>query len=650
MSAFGKIVGEAQYVHKSALGHLEQDALIRVRKAIEVVPDGFNWNVVKIDLKNEASLSFLEYTDFELHAFPILLSSCNVNAENKDVKYRNYSKSNPPILHRKELLISNDFPEYSKFFSLTKELEELGAFENIVELGTKQRWEKALQDLGIRIENHQIVVHDLNECSSSEIHVFRHRTALKRKKLSSCMGALIDSSLVNKQSQIFDYGCGKGDDVAILKFSEFENVSGWDPHFAKDNHIPTVSEFVNLSFVLNVIENIDERNETLKNAFEITSKALVFSVMLTHQNTLQYARPYLDGFISSINTFQKFYTPAEIEELVETVLGEKSIKMGAGIYIVFKDKELEQEYLFKKQLGLLSEIKSPPKEEVVERYSVELVDRFVAAILQFGRIPKFAELPTDLIRSIQKTKVSINRLARLALSQVSVSELSQLQDHLSSEILIFLAVNRFDGRVKYGDLPARMQNDVKAHFGSIKSASEEAEKLLFSLSDIDLLSKAAIESEQAGKGYLVDEKFRFHSEQADDLPVPLKLFLKIGERLHRSIQEDEVIQLHLESKKVSFLRVDDFAYSPLPRIHSREIINFLNLDVANVLHAEQKQVRILYNKSHLMSKKHKMFTTQKTFDENVQRIISSSFEGREPRFEDFAKALINEKITLPSYR
>ena len=152
MSAFGKIVGEAQYVHKSALGHLEQDALIRVRKAIEVVPDGFNWNVVKIDLKNEARLSFLEYTDFELHAFPILLSSCNVNAENKDVKYRNYSKSNPPILHRKELLISNDFPEYSKFFSLTKELEELGAFENIVELGTKQRWEKALQDLGIRID------------------------------------------------------------------------------------------------------------------------------------------------------------------------------------------------------------------------------------------------------------------------------------------------------------------------------------------------------------------------------------------------------------------------------------------------------------------------------------------------------------------
>ena len=75
MSAFGKIVGEAQYVHKSSLGHLEQDDLIRVRKAVFFVPDGFNWNVVKIDLKNTARFSFLEYTDFEVDALRENLSA-----------------------------------------------------------------------------------------------------------------------------------------------------------------------------------------------------------------------------------------------------------------------------------------------------------------------------------------------------------------------------------------------------------------------------------------------------------------------------------------------------------------------------------------------------------------------------------------------
>ena len=62
-----------------------------------------------------------------------------------------------------------------------------------------------------------------------------------------------------------------------------------------------------LSFVLNVIEDTQERAQTLQEAYSISSKALVLSVMLDSQNTLQYAIPYNDGYISSISTFQKYY-------------------------------------------------------------------------------------------------------------------------------------------------------------------------------------------------------------------------------------------------------------------------------------------------------------------------------------------------------
>ena len=649
MSTFGKIVGEAQYLHKSALEKLDSDALAKISKAQLLCNEVFAWNVVKIDLKDNSRISLLEYSDFETDAFPILLSSRFIDLETEKVKARHYSKSNPPVLHRKELLVESSFPGYPFFRSLTQELEELGAFENIVDLGTKQRWEQALRELGIEIHGHQIVpINEMGQ-NNQDIEIFRYRTALKRRKLSSCMGSLIDSSLVTRTSQIFDYGCGRGDDVAILQFSEFENVSGWDPHYANDNPIPTSSEFVNLSFVLNVIEDEEERYEVLRSAFKISAKALVFSVMLHHQNTLQFARPYKDGFLSSINTFQKYYSAAEIEEVVHNVLKERPIKMAAGVYIVFKDKELEQEYLFKKQLGLLSEIKTPPKEETVEKYSVELVDKFVSSILGFGRIPKIDELPDDLREIIVETKVSFNRLSRLALSQISISELSKVQEELASEILIFLAINMFDGRVKYGSLSDRMQNDVKAHYGSIRIANENAEKLLFSLSNVDELFEAALNSERSGVGTLFDGKFRFHHDQKEKLPTSLKLFFKIGERLHRPIDDGDIIQLHIESKKMSYLRVDDFAKSPLPRIHSREIINFLNLELANVAHAEQKQVRVLYHKSALMDVADRNFEMQKAFDLKIKEKCSELFEGQEPRFEDFAKALLREKLVPPKY-
>lgn len=649
MSRFGKIVGEAQYLHKSAMAQLDDDALSRVLQAKALCDDAFNWNVIKIDLKDTHRISFLVYSDFETDAFPVLLSSQLINLKTEEVKFRQYSFSNPPVLHRKELLVQSSFPYYSRFRSLTEELEELGAFENIVELGTKQRWEQALGELGIAIQDHKVVSLDQQEVNNKKIKIFRYRTALKRKKLSSCMGALIDSSLVTRKSEIFDFGCGRGDDVAILQFSEFENVSGWDPHYANEKPILSSSEFVNLSFVLNVIEDAQERHDVLRTAFKISSKALVFSVMLHHQNTIQFARPYKDGFISSINTFQKYYSSTEIEEVVHSELNERPIKMAAGVYIVFKDKELEQEYLFKKQLGLLSEIKMPPKEEAVEKYGIELVNKFVLSILDFGRIPKIDELPEDLREVICETKVPYNRLSRLALSQISISELSKVQEGLASEILIFLAINMFDGRVKYRSLSSRMQNDVKAHFGSLLSANENAEKLLFSLSNVDELFEVAQALERSGVGNFFDGKFRFHNDQKEKLPTPLKLFFKIGERLHRPIEDGDIVQLHIESKKMSYLRVDDFDKSALPRIHSREIINFFNLELTNVAHAEQKQVRVLYNKSKLMGSDDKNFDTQKAFDTEIKYKCSELFAEQEPRFEDFAKALMRERIALPLY-
>ena len=438
MARFGKVVGEAQYVHKSAISMLADVEKAKLLKCLDLIDATTLWNVVKLDLKEPNKVSLLEYSSFAEDAFPVLLNGTNIDLSSNAIKHRAYSLSNPPVLHRKELLLPPSDPNREKYVALTEELEELGAFINISELGTKQRWLKRLEELGIEIVDHEIRVSDQEaDADNNSLEVFRHRTALKRKKLSSCMGALVDSSLVTNKSKIFDYGCGRGDDVSILAQNNFENVSGWDPYFARDNAIPKKSEFVSLSFVLNVIEDADERHSVLKNAFKIASKALVFSVMLEHQNTLQFAYPFNDGYLTSINTFQKYYTAPEIEDVVKEQLNETPIKLGPGIYIVFKDKSLEQEYLFKRQLGLLVETKTSVKDDAGDRFAEALVAKMVKTILSFGRVPKLTELKSKFQEEIAQARVSYNRLSRLALSQISISDLKHVREAFSAEILIF---------------------------------------------------------------------------------------------------------------------------------------------------------------------------------------------------------------------
>lgn len=650
MARFGKVVGEAQYVHKSAVSMLADVEKAKLLKCLDLIDATTLWNVVKFDLKEPNKVSLLEYSSFAEDAFPVLLNGTNIDLSSNAIKHRAYSLSNPPVLHRKELLLPPSDPNREKYVALTEELEELGAFINISELGTKQRWLKRLEELGIEIVDHEIRVFDQEaDTENNALEVFRHRTALKRKKLSSCMGALVDSSLVTNKSKIFDYGCGRGDDVSILVQNNFENVSSWDPYFAKDNVIPKKSEFVSLSFVLNVIEDADERHSVLKKAFKIASKALVFSVMLEHQNTLQFAYPFSDGYLTSINTFQKYYSAPEIEAVVKEQLNETPIKLGPGIYIVFKDKSLEQEYLFKRQLGLLVETKTAVKDDAGDRFAEALVAKMVKTILSFGRVPKQTELKSKFQEEIAQARVSYNRLSRLALSQISISDLTHVREAFSAEILIFLAINRFDGRVKYGDLPEKFQIDIRAHFGSLRSANEEAERLLFSLSDTDGLISAALDAERAGHGHLIGTKFRCHSKQCEKLPKNLRLFYKIGERLHRSISDTDIIQLHLETKKMAFLIVNEFEKSSLPRIHSREIVNFATQDIVVVPHQEKEQVRILFLKSALMDAQDEHFEIQRAFDAEVLEKAGDLFSDNEPSFEEFARDIMSKKISIPNY-
>ena len=97
------------------------------------------------------------------------------------------------------------------------------------------------------------------------------------------MQTLARHGYLDGQYSIFDYGCGKGDDLRELEAHGLD-VAGWDPNFHPEAEL-IAAEIVNLGFVLNVIEDREERDETLKTAWSLAEQFLVISVMVAGESS-----------------------------------------------------------------------------------------------------------------------------------------------------------------------------------------------------------------------------------------------------------------------------------------------------------------------------------------------------------------------------
>ena len=650
----GKIVGDARYVHKDVIGLLDPSEIKVVKSAAKFVEEEHDWNVVKIELKQVNKVSFLDYTDFKSNEFPSLLNSCQVNLENNSSTKRNYSPNNPPILHRKELLVDPGVSEFEKYVALTKELEDLGAFSNSIKIGTKQNWEAELKTLGIKVEDHKVVPID-KPMSSIAVgaNIARHRTAISRNALSLPAKILFTGGIANETDSYLDYGCGRGDDIKFLKELGIP-ASGWDPHFAPKEEFLVESDVVNLAFVLNVIETPGERLEVLKKAFGLAKKCLCVAVMLHSQNSATNALPYKDGHITSINTFQKFFDQQELENLLSKALNTPLIAGAPGVFLAFKDEGCEQDFLLKRQLGIIQVyeprdlVSKVNERKEATKLALNVVNNLARHTLAFARKPSLEELPRYFREQLDKSGLSYQKAFNGAAKLISEEELATAVAHKKEQLELFFAMYLFSGRPKYGDLSSSLQKDVKLHFGSVRTIEENAKNLLFSLGNEDLIFTAAREAEKNNLGRLEEAKFIFLSRKLPELPIRLRGIINIAERLSGKIEDANLIRIHIDTKKVSYLCVDDLENEVLPKITKRTIVDLRQQSVRNFEHLTAGHEKVLYQKSKFMDGSEKHFKTQKAFDDLLAKELDFDFLVEGPRYKEFMLALAERKISPPS--
>src|SRR5262249_49090126 len=102
--------------------------------------------------------SYLSYPEFERDPHPALAASLLVPLQSFHIHYREYTNSkNPPVLHRKEEFIAKDHPLRSKFSRLTRQEERWHLYDNTESIGTREGWQKLLEDRCVRLSGHRLL-------------------------------------------------------------------------------------------------------------------------------------------------------------------------------------------------------------------------------------------------------------------------------------------------------------------------------------------------------------------------------------------------------------------------------------------------------------------------------------------------------------
>ena len=472
----GKRVGGALYIHKDALGLLTDEAAT-VEKAESFAPS-VRWNVAKIE---KSSVSLLLYEAFEID-FPALLTSTKVDLASGAVTQTDYQmRANPPILHRKELLLAPDDPRLPKFRALTSAGEDYGLFSEANKIGTRVAWNAKIAAAGLVLRGGRLLRHD------EEHHVVaRHKTAIVRRDLSQPMQLMMRFGLVTPERSLFDYGCGQGEDVWALVSQGF-NAFGWDPHHYA-NGPRKLADVVNLGFVLNVIEDPRERSETLKAAWGFATRALCVSVMLQGRGQTANQKPHGDGYLTSRGTFQRYYTQEDLREFVARATGQETLSLAPGIVAVFKDKDLEQEVLLRRRsrIFVAGALPRPPRRERIVVARPELRERLAPMLdalrdvaLSLGRLPEQPEIPSELSTALAEVRIPWSRAQEALREDLAGDDsFAAAAQSRREDLLVHFALMQFPGSPKYRHLPQSIQTDIRSFFGNHAAVQDEVEASL----------------------------------------------------------------------------------------------------------------------------------------------------------------------------
>lgn len=422
----------------------------------------------------------------------------------------------------------------------------------------------------------------------------RDLTAMARTEASRPLRLLLEQGIISKGRSVLDYGSGRGADVDHLKALKIA-ARGWDPVFAPTTK-RTPAQIVTLTYVLNVIEDPRERITTLLKAWDLCSSVLAVAVRLEDERDEAHIRPTGDGWSTSRGTFQKFYEHSEFAEWLEAHTRSTPIAAAPGLFLLFKkDGERERFLARRYQVRIPTpNIRKSDKKFVEHR---EILSPLIDFFVQHGRLPRKEELPN--VDELDKIFGSIGKAFRVIEVVTNRDEWTSIAEKRRIDSLVFLALRYLEGEFKMSDLDSSTRTDIRTHHSSFANGMDVALKLLFSAGNADAINLAC-RSSVVGK--LTPSALYVHVDAAQYLPALLKIYLGCAKRVTGEVPEANLIKLHRDSKKVSFLSYPAFDTDPHPALSESFIVDLMTLRYKRSVWKSTQNLPILHRKETFLHK------------------------------------------------
>ena len=395
---------------------------------------------------------------------------------------------------------------------------------------------------------------------------------MSRAALSRPVATAIRDEILDPTKSIFDYGCGRGDDLRLLSSLGFA-AAGWDP-----NHRPNAerreADVVNLGYVINVIEHQGERAATLRQAWDLARDVLVVSSRLAWEARNLEGRPMGDGLMTSKGTFQKLYEQAELARWIETTLGIEAHAAAPGIFYVFRDPAAAQQFLANRVHTFRPRIHIDP--HTLYELHHDALEPLFAFMRKHARPPKRDELDQESITGITEAVGSVGRAQQLIRKITDGSYWDQVAIQRRSELLIYIALSRFTKRPRFSQLGRTLATDIRTHFGDYKTACLQADRLLLACGDPAIV---LVNARNSRIGKQTPSALYVHKSALGELPPILQVYEGCARVLSGTVEHANLVKLSVIEPQVSYLSYPRFDRDAHPTLASAVTVNLRRLSV-----------------------------------------------------------------------
>ena len=376
-------------------------------------------------------------------------------------------------------------------------------------------------------------------------------------------------------------------------------VSGWDPAYFPDEE-RTPADVVNLGYVVNVIEDLEERAVALCAAWELAQKLLIVSARLEWEAQNVAGDFQGDGIVTSKRTFQKFYAQDELRDWIQATTGRSCVAAAPGVFYVFRETSDEQAFTANR----LTQPRRVPtvrlSEEDFKRHQ-DLLQPLMEFISRRGRLP--IDLELDVAPQIRE---HLRRHAESVLVRfAALPGLEQWEairhEHVATTCSFTSPWPHLENAPRLGQLPDALRYDIRAFFGTYKAARAEADALLFSAGDQDAISRTC---GQAPVGKILPDALYAHHTALPHLPPLLRVYEGCGRQLAGSVDDLTLVKLSRQRPQVSYLLYPDFDRLGHPALTEAFIADLSRLALYHRDYRRSENPPVLHRKELLLSADH----------------------------------------------